>query len=81
VFVASGEGTYSGPVVEMTPTFLIQEVGKGTAVLHRLKDLGREDEAELKKGQNVVINKNAGKVMVLADCDRGFWGKNTNMER
>jgi hypothetical protein len=83
VFVAGGERTYNGHIVEMTPTFLIQKVEEGVAVLHRLKDLGQENEAKLQKGQNVVINKEAGKVMVTVDCgqNQNSWGNNASMER
>jgi hypothetical protein len=81
VFVASGDCTYNGPIIEKTPTFLIQEVREGMAALHRLKDLGQENEEKLQKGQNVVINKEAGKVMVSVGDDQNSLGKNTNMER
>jgi hypothetical protein len=80
VFVASG-GTYNGPIIEMTPTFLIQEVREGMAALHRLKDLGQENETKLQKGQNIVINKEAGKVMVSVGYDQNSFGKNASMER
>jgi hypothetical protein len=64
VFFARDEGVYKGIIVETTPTFAVQEVQKGMAVLHRLKDLGRKNEERVQKGQNVVIYKEAGKVTV-----------------
>jgi hypothetical protein len=81
VFVAGGDCTYNGPIIEMTPTFLIQEVREGMAALHRLKDLGQENETKLQKGQNIVINKEAGKVMVSIDYEQNSFGKNASMER
>jgi hypothetical protein len=33
-------------------------------VLHRLKDLGQENEAQVRKGQNIAISKEAGRVTV-----------------
>jgi hypothetical protein len=81
VFVASGDRTYKGPIIEMTPTFLIQEVREGMAALHRLKDLGQENETKLQKGQNIMINKEAGKVMVSVGYDQNSYGKNASMER
>jgi hypothetical protein len=63
VFSAKGEGVlYLGTIVELTPTYAIQKVGEGhgppDAVLHRLKDLGK-DQSLISVGQDVSIVKGA----------------------
>jgi hypothetical protein len=64
VFFARDEGLYKGVIVETTPTYALQEVNRRTIVLHRLKDLGQENEAQIQKGRDVAINKEAGGVTV-----------------
>jgi antirestriction protein ArdC len=58
VFVAKGEDTvYPGTIVELTPTYAIQKIGED-AILHRLKDLGK-DQSLISVGQDVSIVKGA----------------------
>jgi hypothetical protein len=66
VFFARDEGIYRGPIVEMTPTFVIQKTGPDTMTLHRLKDLEGFDE-KLLGNQDVVIRKTAGMGTVCID--------------
>jgi hypothetical protein len=62
VFFARDDGVYKGVIVETTPTFALQKVREGTVILHRLNDLGQENQVQ--KGQDVIISKEAGKANV-----------------
>jgi antirestriction protein ArdC len=64
VYFAKDEGKYTGVIVETTPTFALQAVSQSTVILHRLKDLGKENKDQVQKGRDVVIHKEAGKVTV-----------------
>jgi antirestriction protein ArdC len=65
VFLAKGEdAAYNGPIVEVTPSYAIQKVGED-AILHRLKDLGK-DQSLISVGQDVVITK-GGKGEILVE--------------
>jgi antirestriction protein ArdC len=67
VFTAKGEDAiYKGIVVELTPTYAIQKVGED-AILHRLKDLGK-DQSLISVGQDVSITK-GGKGEVLVESN------------
>jgi hypothetical protein len=70
VFFARDEGVYKGVIVDMTPTFAIQKLQEGTAILHRLQDLGQENAEQIQKGRNVVIHKEAGRVSVSPSQNR-----------
>jgi antirestriction protein ArdC len=64
VFMAKGgDAVYHGSIVELTPAFAIQKV-KEDVILHRLKDLGK-DQALISVGQDVSITKGGkGEVLV-----------------
>jgi antirestriction protein ArdC len=64
VFMAKGgDAVYRGSIVELTPAFAIQKV-KEDVILHRLKDLGK-DQALISVGQDVSITKGGkGEVLV-----------------
>jgi antirestriction protein ArdC len=67
VFTAKNEDAiYKGVVVELTPTYAIQKVGED-AILHRLKDLGK-DQSLISAGQDVSITK-GGKGEVLVESN------------
>jgi uncharacterized protein (UPF0332 family) len=60
VYFARYEGIYKGSIVEITPIYAIQKVDEETAIIHRLKDLEnkkKEEQALIKKGENVSIVK------------------------
>jgi hypothetical protein len=58
VYPASGTGSYSGPIVETTPMFAIQQTNTNVAILHRLKDLeGKGDFRQVRQGADIAIYK------------------------
>jgi antirestriction protein ArdC len=81
VFFAKDDGVYKGVIVETTPTFALQEVRKGTIILHRLKDLGQENHAEIQKGQDLAIRKEAGKATISLNPVRQEQRETTGVER
>jgi antirestriction protein ArdC len=57
VYTAKGEdAVYNGAILELTPTYAIQKVGED-AILHRLKDLEKGNDALIQPGQDVSIMK------------------------
>ena len=79
VFFARDDGVYKGVIVETTPTFAIQEVNRGMAVLHRQKDLFPQGQGDdmVQKGRNVVIHKEAGRATVSPNTTQQ-WEKEGN---
>ncbi|MDR1622881.1 MAG: relaxase/mobilization nuclease domain-containing protein [Synergistaceae bacterium] len=80
VFFARGEGIYRGPIMEATPTYVIQKTGEDTMTLHRRTDLKSFDE-KLLGNQDVVIRKAVGMGIVCIEPrpiekgkDKG-WGR------
>jgi hypothetical protein len=65
VFIAQGkDALYRGAIMELTPAFAIQKVGE-KAILHRLKDIGKESNSLIQPGQEVSIFKSStGEVFV-----------------
>jgi hypothetical protein len=58
VYTARGKDVYyEGTIVELTPSYAIQKV-EGNAILHRIKDLGK-DQSLISVGQDVFIAKDA----------------------
>jgi len=81
VFFARDDGVYRGVIVETTPTFAIQKIQEGTAVLHRLKDLGPENGEQIQKGRDVAIHKEAGRITVSPSQVQREQQKKAGVER
>jgi antirestriction protein ArdC len=80
VFFARDDGVYKGVIVELTPTFALQEVNAKTIVLHRLKDLAG-NESQIRKGQDVAINKEAGSATVSLNQRQQVRRETSGVER
>jgi uncharacterized protein (UPF0332 family) len=60
VCFARYDGIYTGSIVEITPTYVLQKVNEETVVIHRREDLEnakKEKQALIKKGESVSIVK------------------------
>ena len=60
IYLARSEGVFKGPIMELTPTHLIQKTHHDTVMLHLREDLAtasKEEQKLLEAGQSVKIAK------------------------
>jgi hypothetical protein len=82
-YFARKDGDYKGKILEITPAYAIQGVGREekTIMLHRLKDFGSAGFDLLQKGADVVIKREIGRCSVSKNERKPEQDRDRSIER